>query len=411
MTISVHAVGGYWKAWPTVDGRRRQWSFGSIAEASEQQAQTALKERLNSRRGASNTSRHTVDALIERYLEHAREFYVRDDGRPTGEADNLYYGLAPLVALFGKARADDMRPRHIDVFVKSQKRDDVSRQMINTRIRMIKRLLKWGKNKELVTPAPLDACRDYESLKAGKGFREAKSIRAVPAAQVEQTLRFLPVTIRAMVQLQQTTAMRPEEVCALRLMDIDMGQSPWLYVPEWHKKKWRGQQRRIFLGPNAREILKPFLIPGNTLAPIFSPRQAIKERRGKMPSPRMVGEFYDTRSYRKAIWYACDQAFPLPEILRRLRVEANGRKRWRLESVAEWRKRIGEEKVEEARGWRKENRWSPNQLRKSGLDAVRRIHGKQAAKSIAGHSRVETTQDFYLSQDDELAQKVAEKAG
>jgi integrase len=85
-----------------------------------------------------------------------------------------------------------------------------------------------------------------------------------------------------------------------------------------------------------------------------------------MPRKR-IGACYDTRSYRKAIWYACDKA-----------------------GLA---------------------RWSPNRLRKLGLDLVEKAMGKQAAKAAAGHSRVETTQDYYLSGNDAAARAVAEAMG
>jgi hypothetical protein len=162
-------------------------------------------------------------------------------------------------------------------------------------------------------------------------------------------------------------------------MDINMAGTIWVYTPAWHKNAHRNQERRIYLGPKAQEILKPHITGKPLDAALFSPREAVKERRGKMPRARIT-DCYDTRSYRKAIWYACDKAFPMPE---------------------------GEDRVR----WVREHRWSPNRLRKLGLDTVQKAMGKQAAKAYAGHSRVETTQDHYLTQDETLAIKVAEKCG
>jgi integrase len=276
------------------------------------------------------------------------------------------YALNPLLDIYGGIDAQDFNPTHLDGYVEAQKDDDVSRQTINKRIGIIKRMLKWAKNKRVTrAPHPYDECRDFEGAKAGKGFREAPRIPAVPQTIVDATLPHLPPTVQTMIKLQIHGRMRPEEVCSLRLCDIDRTQSPWLYRPVWHKNLHRGQERRIFLGAECQALLTPYL-DGAADAPVFSPRAAVGERRGKLPRKR-IGACYDTRSYRKAIWYACDKA-----------------------GLA---------------------RWSPNRLRKLGLDMVEKALGKQAAKAAAGHSRVETTQDYYLSGNDAAARAVAEAMG
>jgi integrase len=174
--------------------------------------------------------------------------------------------------------------------------------------------------------------------------------------------------------------MRPEEVCSIRMVDIDMSYARcWIYVPLWHKNLHRGIQRRIPIGPIGQELIKPYMVGRAMDQPLFSPREAVRERRGKMPRQR-IGFAYDTRSYRQAIWLACDKAFPMPDGADR-------------------------------KAWLREHRWSPNRLRKLSLDGIEQQFGKQAAKAYAGHSRVETTQDFYLTQDDSLARSVAEKVG
>lgn len=363
---SLRIVRGYWTANPTVGGKRRTWTFGKIEEKSEEKALDELRAKLSNSPQPQSTSALTLVRLVEGFLADAKKTYVDRRGVETGEAANLAYGLRPLVALVGAIAAEDFRPRHVDTFIKSQIKQGVSRQTINKRIGYIKRMLRWGKEKELITPTPFEYCRDLSGLRAGRGARESAPIEAVPLNIVELTLTHLPEVLQDMVRLQLLAAMRPEEVCAMRLRDVDMSGKVWVYVPRQHKNEWRGKQRRIYLGPKAQAIVGKYV--GMELdAPIFSPRLAIKQRRSKLPRSHRYGDSYDTRSYRKAIWYACD----LAEI----------------------------------------DRWSPNRLRKAQLDLVERDQGKQAARAYAGHTRVETTQDHYLSRDDSLARKVAEKVG
>jgi integrase len=369
---------GYWICNPTVEGKRRCWSLGRVDQVSEVEAKQELRERLNLLPGASSSNSQNVDEAIASFLEDAEKIYRRNDGTPTGEADNLLYGLQPFSDLFGALKVSAVVPAHFKIFGKAQMQADVSRQTINKRIGQIKRFLLWCKNEGYGNS--YDACRDVQGMRAGRGAREAKAIHAVPWATVEQTLPHLPPTVQAMIRVQHAAAMRPEEICSIRLCDLEMKGEVWLYVPPWHKNEHRGRQRRIHLGPDAQIHLKPYITPSNPRAPLFSPAQAVAERRGKLPKKR-IGASYDTRSYRRAIWYACSKAFPVPE------------------------------HCDNVQAWLKANRWSPNRLRKTKLDEIASKHGKQAAKAYAGHSRVEVTQDHYLSQDDTLAISVAKMVG
>ena len=47
----------------------------------------------------------------------------------------------------------------------------------------------------------------------------------------------------------------------MRGIDLNMGGPVWTYRPRKHKNKHRGLDRIIHLGPQAQEIVKPFLAP------------------------------------------------------------------------------------------------------------------------------------------------------
>jgi integrase len=379
-TVKPRAVNGYWTIQPRIDGKRTTRTFGAVAEVSYEAACLRVREWFNSHRTPSAPALLTVRKLAESYLAHAEQFYRHATGEQTGEAANHMYALAPFTALFGAMAANEIRPRHLRHYMDAQAKADVSRQTINKRLGILKRWLKWAVGAELLPPDVFMACQFVPGIRAGKGARESKKIGPVPIETVRQTLPNLPPTVRDMVELQMLSAMRPEEVCAMRLCDINTTGENWLYVPAWHKNAHRGHERRVWLGPRAIEIVKRHMAGKGFESPLFSPREAVRERRGKYPTKR-ISACYDTRSYRKAIWYACDKAWPAPD------------------------------GTADAQKWLRANRWSPNRLRHLKADEVRTAFGAQHAKAYAGHSRVETTQEHYLSQDDALAQEVARKVG
>src|SRR5262249_13059537 len=158
------------------------------------------------------------------------------------------------------------------------------------------------------------------------------------------------------------------EVMGMRAIDLYMSRPVWAYRPASHKNKHRGLERVIFLGPQAQEVIKPFLTT-DLEAYLFSPRayvEAMRRRRAEQrktkrtPSElrgrrratpgRVPAACYNRRSYRVAIVRAC----------RKAGVPA----------------------------------WSPLQLRHTAATAIRARYGVEAAKVILGHTKVETTQIY-----------------
>jgi integrase len=63
-----------------------------------------------------------------------------------------------------------------------------------------------------------------------------------------------------MVRLQLLTGARPGEICAMRPTNVTRGiDGVWTYRPASHKTEHHGRERRIFIGPQAQEILTPYL--------------------------------------------------------------------------------------------------------------------------------------------------------
>jgi integrase len=289
------------------------------------------------------------------------------------------------------------------------------RTYVNAQVDRVRRMFRWGAAEELLPVTVYQTLRTVESLRRGRTeARETLKVRPVPPEHVDLTLPYLPPTVRAMVGFQRLTGCRPDEVCRVRPLDIDMSDPAcWVYRPGSgrgqhgeHKTAHHGHDRLILIGPRAQEVLRPYL--GTKLdAYCFSPAEAERRRnearrearqtprtpsqcarRQKARRKRPPRDHYDETSYRNAIYRACDRASPLPEHLRSRRLD-NGKR----EGRAAWWARLTPEEKAEVRAWRRQHRWHPNQLRHSRATELR-PYGLDVVKTILGHSKVETSQVY-----------------
>ncbi len=63
----------------------------------------------------------------------------------------------------------------------------------------------------------------------------------------------------------------------MRRCDIDTKTDVWIYAPDSHKGRWRGHHRTIPLGPQAQELIAPFMNRSDD-AFLFSPAEADEYR-------------------------------------------------------------------------------------------------------------------------------------
>jgi integrase len=242
---------------------------------------------------------------------------------------------------------------------------------------------------------------------------------------VEATLPFMQPTVAAMVQFQLVTGCRPDEVCRIRPMDLDMKNPDcWVYRPGSdqgdhgeHKTAHLELDKIILIGPRAQGILRTYL-GTKTDAYCFSPMKSEAERsaarrearvspmtpsqaarrqkRGRRRAPR---DRFDVNTYRRAIARACEFAFPRPgELAKR-----------DDESKKEWAARLTLEQTGDLNAWRRRHTWAPNRLRHTRATELR-PHGLDMVKTILGHQSV-TTSQIYAERDIQAAMELVGKLG
>jgi integrase len=255
---------------------------------------------------------------------------------------------------------------------------------IRDRMGVIRRMVAWGVENEMLPADALARIKAVAGLRAGRdGVKPSKKVKPAPEADVEAILPHAGPVVRAMVELQALTGMRPQEVRMIRTGWIDRTGELWLYQPVRHKTVDLGKDRIIPLGPKAQELLKPWL-KADPDAPLFSPAESRaaflrdqrarrktkvqpsqRDRRKKAPK-RKPGAMYTRDSYKQAIERGCRKAgVPV---------------------------------------------FKPNQIRHAVATRVRREFGLEAAQVLLGHTKADVTQ-IYAERNLALASDIARRIG
>jgi integrase len=235
------------------------------------------------------------------------------------------------------------------------------------------------------------------------GVRETEPVKPVPEVFVNAAQPFMPPPVRAMVELQLLTGMRPGETCIIRAIDIDMTGRVWIYRPATHKTAHHGHERTVCLGPKAQEVIRPWLALDAT-AFLFSPAKAEAarnaqrrkeretplwpshqrrlERKRRTAPKRAKQDRYDEASCRRAIKRACAKADNLAH---------------------EEQPAVSFDEVIIPT-------WHPHQLRHNAATSLRREYGVELARIILGHATAFTT-EIYAEVDQQQAIEVIAKIG
>ncbi len=292
-----------------------------------------------------------------------------------------------------------------------------SRTTVNDRVRIVVAVFRWGVTQELVPASVADAMSMLEALKRGRTrAKEGTKVRPVPEFVLAASIPHLASPVRAIVRVQLLTGARPGEIVGLRGRDIDRDAGTGLLVARLNKHKTAhlGRERLVYFGPEAEAVLEPFLSGREPSQPLFSPAEAEAERRARQHAERKTplscgnrpgtnrveapdrkpSDTYTVSSYRRAIQYACDRAFPPPEHLRP-RTLGGGRGETQSEFIA----RLAEGERCELSEWRRSHRWHPHQLRHNAATRIRREFGLEAAQLVLGHSSAAITDAVYAERD------------
>ena len=378
------------------DGKRRQIYLGrhGSEEARKRYHEVMAahlagedpKPRNSSQRHAS--AYPTVTQLAAEFTVWAeREYLDASTGKVSLEVTNFDQAIDHLVERHGVVSTDQFTIRDLQEIRQAMvDAGRLCRNTVNARVRRIKAVFRWGTEQGFVPGKVWHELSALRGLRVGHGgVRESKPVEAVTRDDVDAVLPLLPTPLKACVNLQWCTGMRPSEALNIRMSDLDRRGDIWLYTVPKHKNSWRGRDRIVPLGPAAQDVLQPLLRTDGGY--LFSPRDAMaeiqatrrKNRKTPMtPSQRArdsrnarkapsVGDHYGIDAYRKALHRACDIA--------------------------------GIE------------RWSPHRLRHARGTELARKEGIEIARIALGHKDDRVTRRYALGAELDLAIGVARKHG
>jgi integrase len=345
----------------------------------------------------------TVAAFADHFLKYAHEAYPGKRGEALRYMRIVTliverYGALPVTS-FGPLKLTAIRDelankpqyrtyRNRKGKVAGKREYRLSRRTINTLIGMAKRWFKWGVSQELIDPNQLVALQTVKGLAYGR----SKAVETCPREPVEWSVveKIFPhvsPVVADMIRLQWHTGCRAQNICSLCPFEVDTSVQPWVWRPSNHKGQWRGNELVIFIGPQAAEILRPYLDrPKHTFC--FSPKEAREAQlraQGKKVSAsfRTLTDRYQIDTYQKALIHGiAAQAKP--------RIEQPYRREYFEAAGIEY--------------------WTPHQLRHAKAQMIRDTYGLEAAQAVLGHSSLTATQ-IYARKRLDLARELAEKCG
>lgn len=390
------------RAFVEIGGTRHYLGAFGSDESRERYARVIAEWAATGRAGSPDPNEITIGEVVSVFWAWCERYYAKPNSDTTSEVDMFRLAFRPLVALYGRTKATEFGPLRLRAVRQKMIDGGLTRGYINKQTGRLVRMFKWAAAEEMIPSSVYHGLQTVAGLKRGRTeARESEGVKPVPDSIVDATLPHMTPTLRAMVQVQRLTGMRPGELVIMRTGDLDMSGPVWTYQPKYHKTQYRGRARQAFLGPRSQEIIRPFL-RHDLQAYMFQPLQSERERREAMHAERKTPmscgnrpgsnrkahpkwgpkDRYRTETYGKAIEYACRRAFPAPD-------DATG---------------------DALTAWRREHRWTPLQIRHRFATDIRRVHGLEAAQILLGHARADVTQ-VYAERDTAKALAVAAQVG
>jgi integrase len=290
----------------------------------------------------------TVAESAVLYLDHAERYYRTPDGEDTRQTPRIRRAFQTLVKLHAEVRLNDLLPRHIRDCQRQWVTEGLSRTYCNHLLVVCKTAIKWLAREGLMSSQRWLDISIVEGLKKGRTTaREAEETTPVEDEVLRATLPHLSETIRDMVMVQLFSGCRTGELVSMTWDQIVETADGMIYRPRRHKNQWRGHQRTIFIGPQAREIIEK-----------YRGQKGVLFHYKRRP--------YKCSSYCKNITRVCVK---------------NGIKPWR-----------------------------PGQLRHNAATIIQQTLGWDAARAVLGHRTVSTTR-IYADSDGKVAAEAAKRLG
>jgi len=320
-----------------------------------------------------------VSELAVRYLDH-----VKTSGIDKSHYIHCNILLTDFVLpYYADLPADEFSPKCLkfvrDRMIESKR---LCRNQINNYAHRIVSMFSYGIEEELCQPLTVAMLREVRALREGAtGTFDHPEREPVPDDVIRRTLPFLSPMLRAMVEIQWLTGLRPSEVCKMRVGQIDRESDSdlWFYNLSKHKTSKRISGRIIYLSEPVQKLIAPYLEGKKPTDAVFTVEQSVNEQKAAKRAARktkvqpsqvalaelraanpgvIFSECYDKDSYRRAIQRAIKKANKILPADQQIEM------------------------------------WFPYQIRHSTATFIEETEGLDVAQSVLGHTSANTTKRY-----------------
>lgn len=282
-----------------------EWGSSAAAQAYQQFAAEWVAGCLS--RPENPAGAVYVADLVAAFVTWAGGYYLKD-GKPTSHVHRFKSALAELVTLYGEVPVSAFTPDKLRAYAAHIIGKGFSLRTVNEYQWRVVFAFDWGVTRAggMVPAGIVHAMERVEKQQPGRSAAPDRApVRAALLADVEAALPYLHsrpaarAVLEAAVRLQLASGMRPGELCALKVGQIDQSGAVWRYEPrEVQKNRHRGQRRVMWFGPKSQAVLTPLLAGLGPTDFVF----AYSRRKGGERKPVTVN------LYRLRVADACERA-------------------------------------------------------------------------------------------------------
>ena len=387
----------------TVDGKRKQITLGAWGSKEALEAYKRLTAEATI--SDNNSGAVTIATLCARFYADAQE-RAADVSSKFDARELRHYAtvIKYLVTLYGSTLANRFTASNYREFrahlvsiadkvetvqdgVYSDNKDNRARGIvgqpkcrvtkrvwtsnyITQLMRYLRMIFSWGVGHDMIDPATAERFKHVERLRCNAPTKQPRL--DVPDDIVKATLPYMTPTLRDMVIIQRQNALRPNEVCNLRVGDIDTSGEVWsvrkitkTYVPmvivfcESDKaiiaRHIAGKAPDDYLFTPAESMQERWTAQAEQRKSKVTPSQQKRADRAADGKLSAYNECYTVDAYRNAIYYAIRRA------------NADG---------------VNIPK------------WTPYQLRHTAVTETSYSYGIDAARAMAGHATINMTAHY-----------------
>ncbi|MCL2709942.1 MAG: tyrosine-type recombinase/integrase [Planctomycetaceae bacterium] len=278
-----------------------------------------------------------------------------------------------LADAYGEFAVNEFSPKKLKTVRARMVKSGLCRDIVNRYTGFIKRIFAWGVEEELVNATVSHALLVVKSLREGEeGAFDYPEREAVSFHVVEKTLPFPLPVYQAFFRILKMTGARPSEICKMRVGDIDKTETDhWTFSPVNHKTARHNKRRVIVFGAQEQAVLLPYLEGKDSDRAVFSPKDAVRERKERdraarvTPlSPSQIARDKHRQKYPKAENHEHFDTETLGKALKSVIIEAN-------------RHLPDEEKIPH---------WTLYQLRHAAITELVILFGEEKAAMMTGTS-------------------------